>query len=183
MQVDVRAVGSIPGSGRSPGGGNGNPLQCSCRESPTDREAHGAHTAWGAHAIKLKFNISRTSSESRELKPTGMATVSTSLGRSGKSLPTATFSIREVWHSVPCKPWQGASWATINTNYLLRLWRARVSDLKQDCIFFSSFVGRVTISFQLIGCGCAICRIYKTLGHNSLLKHDPLQTEQGDHRH
>ena len=26
--------GSIPGSGRSPGGGNGNPLQCSCLENP-----------------------------------------------------------------------------------------------------------------------------------------------------
>ena len=27
---DVRDVGSIPGSGRSPGGGHGNPLQYSC---------------------------------------------------------------------------------------------------------------------------------------------------------
>ena len=87
--------GSFPGLGRFPGGGNVNPLQCSCRENPTDREAHGAHTAREAHAIKLKSNISRTSSGSQELKPTGMATVSTSLGRSGKSLPTATFSIRE----------------------------------------------------------------------------------------
>ena len=31
--------GSIPGSGRSPGGGNGNPLQPSCLENPTDRAA------------------------------------------------------------------------------------------------------------------------------------------------
>ena len=31
--------GSIPGSGRSPGGGNGNPLQCSCLENPMDRGA------------------------------------------------------------------------------------------------------------------------------------------------
>ena len=29
----------IPGSGRSPGGGHGNPLQCSCLENPTDRGA------------------------------------------------------------------------------------------------------------------------------------------------
>ena len=28
--------GSILGSGRSPGGGNGNPLQCSCLENPRD---------------------------------------------------------------------------------------------------------------------------------------------------
>ena len=34
--------GSIPGSGRPPGGGNGNPLQYSCLENPKDREAWGA---------------------------------------------------------------------------------------------------------------------------------------------
>ena len=33
---DVRDVGSIPGSGRSPGGGHGNPLQYSCLENPMD---------------------------------------------------------------------------------------------------------------------------------------------------
>ena len=32
----------IPGSGRSPGGGKGNPLQYSCLENPMDRGAWGA---------------------------------------------------------------------------------------------------------------------------------------------
>ena len=32
-------LGSIPGSGRSSGEGNGNPLQYSCLENPMDREA------------------------------------------------------------------------------------------------------------------------------------------------
>ena len=36
---DTRDVGLIPGSGRSPGGGNGNPLQYSCLENPMDRGA------------------------------------------------------------------------------------------------------------------------------------------------
>ena len=36
---DVRDVGLIPGSGRSPGGGHGNPLQCSCLENLMDRGA------------------------------------------------------------------------------------------------------------------------------------------------
>ena len=35
-------VGSIPGSGRSPGGGHGNPLQHSYLENPMDRAARGA---------------------------------------------------------------------------------------------------------------------------------------------
>ena len=34
---DVRDVGSIPGSGRSPGGGHGHPLQHSGLENPMDR--------------------------------------------------------------------------------------------------------------------------------------------------
>ena len=32
-------MGSIPGLGRSPAEGNGNPLQYSCLENPMDREA------------------------------------------------------------------------------------------------------------------------------------------------
>ena len=32
-------TGSVPGSGRSPGGGHGNPLQYSCLENPMDRGA------------------------------------------------------------------------------------------------------------------------------------------------
>ena len=36
---DVRDAGLNPGSGRSPGGGHGNPLQYSCLENPMDREA------------------------------------------------------------------------------------------------------------------------------------------------
>ena len=36
---DIRDLGSIPGPGRSPGGGHGNPLQCSCLENPMDRGA------------------------------------------------------------------------------------------------------------------------------------------------
>ena len=38
--------GSIPGSGRSPGRGNGNPLQYSCLENPMDR------VAWGSHKVR-----------------------------------------------------------------------------------------------------------------------------------
>ena len=34
---DVKDVGSIPRSGRSPGGGDGNPLQYSCLENPMGR--------------------------------------------------------------------------------------------------------------------------------------------------
>ena len=36
---DIRDGGLIPGLGRSPGGGHGNPLQYSCLENPMDRGA------------------------------------------------------------------------------------------------------------------------------------------------
>ena len=36
---DVRELGSVSGSGRSSGGGNGSPLECSCLENPMDRGA------------------------------------------------------------------------------------------------------------------------------------------------
>ena len=36
---DIRDVGLIPGLGRSPRGGHGNPLQYSCQEIPVDRGA------------------------------------------------------------------------------------------------------------------------------------------------
>ena len=36
---DTGDAGAVPGSGRSPGEGNGNLLQCSCLENPIDRGA------------------------------------------------------------------------------------------------------------------------------------------------
>ena len=38
---NMRDAGLIPGSGRSPGEGNGSPLQCSCPGNPMDRGAGG----------------------------------------------------------------------------------------------------------------------------------------------
>ena len=63
---DTRDAGSIPGSGKSPGGGNGNALQYSCLENPMDMSLAGysgqgykdsnttehAHT----HSVKLGFD-------------------------------------------------------------------------------------------------------------------------------
>ena len=54
----VRSLGSIPGLGRSPGEGNGNPLQYSCLEKPMD-----GGTWW---AIVHGVEKSRTRQESHE---------------------------------------------------------------------------------------------------------------------
>ena len=47
---DARDAGSIPGSGKSPGVGNGTPLQYSCLESSTGREAWRATVHWAAQS-------------------------------------------------------------------------------------------------------------------------------------
>ena len=50
---DIRNMGLIPGSERSPGGGHGNPLQYSCLENPMDRRA------WWAIVHRIAKNLTR----------------------------------------------------------------------------------------------------------------------------
>ena len=52
---DIRDMGSIPGMGRSPGEGNGNPLQYSCLETPLDRGAWRA-TVHGLQRARHDWN-------------------------------------------------------------------------------------------------------------------------------
>ena len=72
---DVRGAGSIAWCGRSPGGGNGNPLQYSFPENPTDRgvwwamvqrvtksQTHWSNLAW-THACMISI-----SNDSRQFK-------------------------------------------------------------------------------------------------------------------
>ena len=50
---DTGDTGSVPGSGRSPGGGHGNPLQDSCLENPMHRGALAGHSPWGRKAVDM----------------------------------------------------------------------------------------------------------------------------------
>ena len=52
--ANIGDVGSIPGSGRSPGVGNGNPLQNSCLENPMDKGAWQA-TAHGVTKSQIQL--------------------------------------------------------------------------------------------------------------------------------
>ena len=52
---NVGDLGSIPGSGRSPGEGNGNPLQYSCLENPMDGGAWRA-TVHGVAKSRTRLN-------------------------------------------------------------------------------------------------------------------------------
>ena len=51
--------GSIPGSGRSPGEGNGNPVQYSCLENSTDRALMG-YSPWGLKELGTSEQLTLT---------------------------------------------------------------------------------------------------------------------------
>ena len=72
---DTRDIGSIPRSGRSPGGGQGNPLQYSCLENPRDKGAWWAivHRASKSHTClkHLSTHISSVFSDSMIITYTG----------------------------------------------------------------------------------------------------------------
>ena len=55
LPVNTRDEGSISGSGKSPGGGNDNPLQYSCLGNPMDRRA------WWATLHRVAKNQTRLS--------------------------------------------------------------------------------------------------------------------------
>ena len=55
---DIRHVSSVPGSGRSPGGGHGNPLQYSCLENPMER---GAWWATAHRVPKTRIQLKQLS--------------------------------------------------------------------------------------------------------------------------
>ena len=61
---DIRDIGSIPGLGRSPGGGHGNPLQYSCLENPTDR---GAQRAMVHRVAKSQTQLKQLSTQTRAM--------------------------------------------------------------------------------------------------------------------
>ena len=42
----LRDLGSVPGSGKFPGGGNGNPLQYSCLENPHGQRSLAGYSPW-----------------------------------------------------------------------------------------------------------------------------------------
>ena len=61
---DVRDSGSIPGSGRFPGGERGNPLQYSCLDTPVDR---GACRAIVHRVTKSRTQLKRLSMHSAKM--------------------------------------------------------------------------------------------------------------------
>jgi len=64
LLINAGDMGSIPGLGRSPGGGNGNPLQYSCLGNPMDRGAWQATVHGVTNATEQLNNNNNSITES-----------------------------------------------------------------------------------------------------------------------
>ena len=68
LSANAGDTGLIPGSGRSPGEGNGNPLQHSCLEKPMNR---GAWQATVHEVARVGYDLATTPPPPQKLKPHG----------------------------------------------------------------------------------------------------------------
>ena len=82
LPANARDTASVPGSGRSPGEGNGKPLQYSCLENPKDRGA------WKAtdHGVTESWTLDTTERVHREAITLGLVTAVAT--NNGNLLPT-----------------------------------------------------------------------------------------------
>ena len=71
LPANAGDLGLIPGLGRSPGEGNGNPLQCSCLKTPMDRGA------WRATVHGLAKESDTIESAPKGPEPQGILSSST----------------------------------------------------------------------------------------------------------
>ena len=55
---NVGNLGLIAGLGRSPGGGHGNPLQCSCLENPHGHRSLAGYSPWGSKESAVTEQLS-----------------------------------------------------------------------------------------------------------------------------
>ena len=55
---NIRDAGSIPGLGRSPGGGHGNPFQNSCLENPHGQRSLAGYSPWGGRESDMTERLS-----------------------------------------------------------------------------------------------------------------------------
>ena len=76
---DVRDMGSIPESGRSSGGGRGNPLQYSCLVYPMTEEPSGLQSTWLQH-VTVRHNLSNLACMLMDKRVDSWATLRSRLG-------------------------------------------------------------------------------------------------------
>ena len=60
LPANAGDAGSIPGLGRSPGGGHGNPLQYSCLENPHGQRSLARYSRWSHKELDTAEALDQT---------------------------------------------------------------------------------------------------------------------------
>ena len=94
-------TGSIPGLGRSPGEGQGNPLQYSCLDNPMDRGAWWATVYKVSKSWTRRKQFSRKTSMTRQVKITQATQISACLGsnfKHGRAVSLCLVHIQSLYY-------------------------------------------------------------------------------------
>ena len=94
-------TGSIPGLGRSPGEGQGNPLQYSCLDNPMDRGAWWATVYKVSKSWTRRKQLSRKTSMTRQVKITQATQISACLGsnfKHGRAVSLCLVHIQSLYY-------------------------------------------------------------------------------------
>ena len=145
---DIRDTGSIPGSGRSPGVGNGNPLCYSCLENPM------ARGAWRVHGFAKSQTRLSTVHTQGDRKPSpawspdwcSVAKQCLTLLRPHGQAPLSMgFPRQEYWSGLPCPPPGDLPDPGIEPTFL-------TTPSLADRLFASSTTGKPHISIYIVPC-------------------------------
>ena len=114
----------IPGSGRSPGGGHGNPLQYSWLEIPWTEELGGLQSM-GSHRIWHNWATNTTNNGRAKHQTEQWGQPEMNNGRTHYCLQAgAGFSIRDCWCFGPDDPLLSGAMPCVYTMFSLYLWRS-----------------------------------------------------------
>ena len=165
----MRDTGSIPASGRSPGGRHGNPLQYSCLENPVDREA------WQAAVHRVAKNWIRLKQLRMHARTHVKGCFNGALGRakagtwdrnpsSGPSLNVQTLAwqgchIVNAWTATPNSYFllmAGMGWGVLLLFPLYRWGKQRDRELKRVAVSASSEQAEVGLELGQPGPGVEV---------------------------
>ena len=137
----VRNTGSIPGLGRSPGGGHGNPLQYSCLENSTDKGAWWAtvHRVTKSQTRLKRLSMHDVKSRTKWVKTQWQDVLSPRLNEWSRSEKWGL--TLQLW-----KVWRDHGGYQLHNGYTNRTGRNPRSRGFQDSSFIHAFAKRSILS-------------------------------------
>ena len=92
----VGDLGLAPGLGRSPGGGHGHPLQCSCLENPHGQRSLAGYSLWSCKELDMTGWL-RTAQSFQEFSPQTYWTLAEKIGKNPKKVSKCGEGTGSCW--------------------------------------------------------------------------------------